>query len=64
MLYRPLFKSIDKGAKMFIRFILLWKRLFFCYNTNEKGAIEYCVKGCPPRADQIYDALMRLRSTQ
>lgn len=25
------------------------------------AGFEYCVKGCPPRADQIYDALQRLR---
>jgi uncharacterized protein (DUF362 family) len=28
------------------------------------AGFEYCVKGCPPRADQIYDALTRLRRTQ
>jgi hypothetical protein len=28
------------------------------------SGFEYCVKGCPPRADQIYDALLRLRSEQ
>lgn len=26
------------------------------------SGFEYCVKGCPPRADQIYDKLKRLRS--
>jgi len=28
------------------------------------AGFEYCVKGCPPRADQIYDALKRTRREQ